>query len=249
MFWAMIASGFAGAVGLGAWLVFANRYHIEMWWYRRHLSKAMAADEAKPWVEKFGRESGFKERCSIFWQMFLQGDPRADYWILTEGGHPLSEKQLEQFVATFFPEARVRPEICSGLVHILRWQVRDSVLDGTEFLDEASRFIAQGAFGPDGEKIQTEEAAPLAYFVRILCWATSKDDLCEELEMETWQHVFARWRDWYEENGPYLTFDPDSNRYVLDEAAKAARRPVAASDRLVPAVESPLPNWTGPIPE
>jgi hypothetical protein len=61
--------------------------------------------------------------------------------------------------------------------------------------------------------------------------------------------MLGEWKPWFDENRPYLRFDPATARFRLDEDAQRAGQPVPAEAQQAQRLQTPLPGWTGPVPE
>jgi hypothetical protein len=241
-FWFAIVAGTLAIAGLSAWLLIQHRYEIEVWWYRKQLSQVSTAEEAEPLMRRFATGRGAAERCAIFWRTFAQTDVHADYWALL-ALFRTDDEQPAVAVRAFVAESQKRPEICEGYLHWSRWLWGS--FDAT-IVHEARSMLND--FFQSSDELTDVECVYATFILRLLCWGTCQDELCRDLEPENWRHVFEQWNRWYEENGPYLRFEPDIGRYRVDEDARLNKHRVPPEARHIPPVDEPLPGWTGPLP-
>jgi hypothetical protein len=241
-FWLSIGGSTVAIASLSAWLVIKNRYDIEVWWYRRQLAQVMTNEEAEPLLQQFVVSHGSPQRWAAFWRTFGETNVRADYWILSAALVDDEEYAMRSFVSV----SQKRPEICKGFVHLLRWDSSWTNVGSEALLDEVRSMVHEG-FESSNEELGSDNVE-IAVLFRLLCWGTGQDDLCRDLQTENMRQAFAQWNSWYEENGPYLRFDETIGRYRIDEEARSNGIRVPPEARRIPAADTPLPGWTGPLP-
>src|SRR5262245_28220130 len=241
-FWLAISGSTVAIAGLSVWLVIEHRYEIEVWWYRWQLAEVMTSENAEPILQRFVMSRGSEQRWTVFWKTYGETSARADYWIMSAAFLDEEETAMRAFVAV----AQKRPEICEGLVHLLRWDSSWTNVGLGSLLDEL-RSIANDSLQSSDEE-RDADSVELATLFRLLCWGTGQDELCNDLQPENVREAFEQWNRWYEETGPYLRFDEKIGRFRIDEDARSRGTAVPAEARLIPPVDTPLPGWTGPLP-
>ena len=85
LFWVTILPTMAAVLGLAGWLLYQNRYNVEVWWYRQHLAEANTWSEAEPWQKKLWEPSARQPRWTAAMRAFMQGESRSDFWMMN--GH------------------------------------------------------------------------------------------------------------------------------------------------------------------
>jgi hypothetical protein len=68
-------------------------------------------------------------------------------------------------------------------------------------------------------------------------------DLLEGLTPESGPRVYRAWAAWLDENHDYVRYDPREARFVIDEEAKRAGRPLPPEAREISGALEPLPDW------
>ena len=248
LFWATILPTTAGVLALAGWLLFQNRYNIEVWWYRQHLAEAKTFDEAEPWQKKLWEPSARQARWTAATRTFMQGESWADFWMLN--GRYTDDSAT--YYGGFLAESRRRPEICRAMVYTRRWATRGKRWTDGSDAGQPIDLLAelQGIMEtPLSYTNPNRSPGEYTWTVRVLCWCTYQDDLCRDLDFENWSEAYTRWKWWLAKNGPYLRFEPDTDRFRLDVEAKHNRQPVPRESQLAQSVDTPLPGWQGPLPQ
>lgn len=248
LFWGTILPTMAAVFALSVWLLFQNRYNVQVWWYRQHLAEANTWPEAEPWQKKLWALPGRKAKWAAAVRYFMQGEPRADFWMINGKYTDDSATYYGEFLA----EAARRPEICRAMVYARRWAPGGKRWTDGSDADQPIDLLAeiQGVMEtPLPYTNPNRTPGEYAWTVRVLCWCTYQDDLCRDLDCENWSEVYARWKSWIAEYGPYLRFEPETDRYRLDVQAKRILQPVPREAQLAWSVDTPLPRWQGPLPQ
>lgn len=252
IFWATIVVTLAGVVLLSAWLVYQNRRDVEAWWYLQRLDQCTTWEQAEPWQKRLWKEPGRQTRYSAAMRQFMDGySSMADFWLINGSSGGFTDDPAV-FSGVFLTEAHERPSICRAMIHNKRWVAGREGRNEDEMqvhMAEAFQRAIEEPWrtNPDGTQ-EFRSALENTKLTRVLCWLTAQDEMCHDLAQETWEKVYARWQSWYKENGQFLVFDSEQDRYLVDSLAKASGEPVARERQLAPPAETPLPNWRGPVP-
>jgi hypothetical protein len=85
--------------------------------------------------------------------------------------------------------------------------------------------------------------------LRRCYWLFGRGDEVRNVTNASWERDYLAFRKWITDNESYFRFDRNVCRYILDEAAKKARRLVPADTRAIPNPTTPFPDWNEMPPE